>query len=63
MKVKVDQESCIGCGMCIDVCPKVFKYNDEDKSEPIMQEVPEDLKDKALEAKNVCPVDAIEVDE
>lgn len=63
MKVKVDQENCIGCGMCIDICPKVFKYNDEGKSEPVSEEVPEDLKDKTLEAKNVCPVDAIEVDE
>jgi ferredoxin len=59
MKALVDQDTCIGCGMCIDICPEVFKYNDEDKSESILNEVPEHLKDKANEAAEVCPVEAI----
>ena len=59
MKAIVDQDTCIGCGMCIDICPEIFKYNDEDKSESVLDEVPEDLKDKADEAAQICPVEAI----
>lgn len=62
VKVCVNQEACIGCGMCIDICPEVFKYNSDDKSEAAVQEVPSDLEDKAAEAKDVCPVDAIEIE-
>ena len=62
MKITVGQEACIGCGMCIDICPKAFKYNSEDKSEAISSEVDESIKDKVLEAKSVCPVDAIEAE-
>ncbi len=65
MKFTVSQEECIGCGMCIDICPEVFKYNDDFKSEVIIENIPEDSKDikeKAEEAKNACPADAIESD-
>lgn len=63
MKITVSQEGCIGCGMCIDICPEVFKYNDDFKSEIISEEIsekiPEELQSKAVEAKDACPVDAI----
>lgn len=70
MKVTVSQEECIGCGMCIDICPKVFKYNDDFKSEVIESsaeetnetENKEEIKEKVEEAKNACPVDAIIVE-
>jgi len=29
----VDQESCISCGLCISVCPAVFRFNKSKKSE------------------------------
>lgn len=61
MKVCVDQENCIGCGMCIDICPEGFKYNDENKSEAISEEVESGMEDKISEAADVCPVDAIEL--
>ena len=60
-KVKVDQESCIGCGAC---CAnfEFFEFNDEGvstvkgKTEDIVEG--EDIE----EAANVCPVDAIKVE-
>jgi NAD-dependent dihydropyrimidine dehydrogenase PreA subunit len=34
-KIEVDQEKCIGCGECVDVCPvDVYEMQDE-KSVPI----------------------------
>ncbi len=63
MKVTVDQEVCIGCGMCIDICPEVFRFNDDSKSEVISETIPEGLEAKTEEAKEVCPVDAIVTEE
>lgn len=62
MKAIVNQEECISCGMCIDICPEVFSYNEEDKSQAIDEEVPDKLEEKTLEAKNSCPVDAIQAE-
>ncbi len=61
MKVKVNQE-CIGCGMCIDMCPDVFEYNDEGLSSVKSAEVDDSLKDAVTEAQEACPVDAIETE-
>ncbi len=31
----IDQEKCIGCGLCAEIAPKVFTLNDEGVSEII----------------------------
>ncbi|MHB1419666.1 MAG: ferredoxin [Bacillota bacterium] len=59
MKVSVDQDLCISCGNCIDTCPEVFDWNDEGTAEPTVEEVPDELEEKALEATESCPTDAI----
>ena len=61
MKVKVNQ-NCIGCGMCIDMCPEVFEYSDEGLSRAKSEEVSDSLKDSISEAQETCPVDAIETE-
>ena len=62
MKVRVNQETCIGCGMCIDMCPEVFEYNDAGLSAAKSEEVEDLLSDAATEAQQACPVDAIEIE-
>lgn len=38
-KVYIDEEECIGCGSCEEVCPEDFKLNDEtDKAKVIEPE-------------------------
>lgn len=59
MRVKVDQELCISCGACIDACPEVFEWNEEDKAQSIVEEVPADVEDQASEAIESCPTNAI----
>ena len=56
MKVKVDMEKCIGCGVCESICPQVFKMKDG-------KAIVKAQKDLACvkEADEACPVDAIEV--
>ncbi|MDD2443833.1 MAG: ferredoxin [Desulfotomaculaceae bacterium] len=59
MRVEVDQELCISCGACIDICPDVFEWNEDDKAQSIVDEVPEGLEEQAMEAVENCPTDAI----
>ena len=33
MAVKVDKETCIGCGACVSLCPDVFRIGSDGKSE------------------------------
>ena len=53
--VKVNQETCIGCGLCASVCEDNFKMNDDMKAEVISSKDSDCLK----EAIESCPVDAI----
>jgi len=62
MKVTVDEETCIGCSLCVDTCPEVFEMND-DKARVKVDEVPEDVAPTCREAAENCPVEAIEIEE
>lgn len=59
MKYRVN-EGCIGCGLCAGTCPDVFSMSDEGVAVAIETEVPEEALDSAEEAKDGCPVGAIE---
>ncbi|OEF95825.1 ferredoxin [Desulfuribacillus alkaliarsenatis] len=59
MKAKVDQDLCISCGACIDICPEVFDWNDDGKASAIEGDVPEEHEAHVDEAIDACPVEAI----
>jgi ferredoxin len=65
MKIKIDQEKCIGCGSCTSVCPDVFDLNDENKA--ILKDARTsqgEIDDQCVkEAVDICPVQAIEIEE
>lgn len=61
MKAIVDQDTCISCGMCVSVCPEVFEFNDDEKAYAVVDTVPSDYEDSAQEARDSCPVDAIDI--
>lgn len=62
MKAMLDRSGCIGCGLCADTCPEVFRMADDDLAEVIRDDVPEDLEDKAEEARDNCPVSVISLE-
>lgn len=60
MKVKVNQETCIGCGACVAVAEDLFEIQDSGLSHEKQEEVPADKEEVAKEAMDVCPTGAIE---
>ena len=61
MKAFVDQSGCIGCGLCADTCPEVFRMNDEGLAEAYA-DVTDANRDTAQEARDSCPVSVITVE-
>ena len=62
MRAIVDEETCIGCGLCAETCPEVFEMND-DKALVKVNPVPENVQETCKEAAENCPVEAIKIEE
>lgn len=62
MKTKVDQDTCIGCGLCPSIAPDVYEMGDDGKAHEISEDVPDGADSAAQEAADGCPVSAITVD-
>jgi ferredoxin len=60
MRVKVDEDVCIGAMSCETTCPKVFKVVGG-VSTVVADPVPDDQEDAAREAVENCPVQAISI--
>lgn len=61
MKIKIDKEKCLGCGMCVNLCPEVFELKDG-KSQVEEKANLEKSKECIREAAINCPVRAIEIE-
>ncbi|MBP5261602.1 MAG: ferredoxin [Clostridiales bacterium] len=59
MKYTVN-DNCIGCGMCTGICGNVFSIGDEGVAVAIEGDIPAADEADAAEAKESCPVSAIE---
>ncbi len=62
MKVRVDEEVCVGDETCVEICPEIFEMQ-EDVAVTKMEEVPEALESACKEAAESCPVEAILIEE
>jgi len=56
-EVYVDQDVCIGCGLCVSLVPGVFRLNDAGVSEAYDQEGADQA--DIQEAIDSCPVNCI----
>jgi len=61
MKAIVDQHTCIGCELCVETCPQVFKM-DGGKSFAYTDPVPAAAVASCQTAADNCPVTAITIE-
>ena len=59
LKIEVNKENCIGCGLCVSICPEVFAIDENGKSE-VLEDNIEKFKNAIDDSIKSCPVDAIE---
>ncbi len=58
MVVQVDEETCIGCGVCESLCPAVFQMGADGQAKVLKPEGA----DCAQEAADACPTGSITVE-
>jgi ferredoxin len=61
MRAIVDKETCVGCGLCCDVCPEVFEMAG-DTAIAKVDKVPAEAEDTCQDAAAQCPTEAIKID-
>lgn len=62
MKTIVNQDTCIGCGLCISTVPEVFEVNADGKAEACGHTTDEN-RAAVQEAIDACPVQAISAED
>jgi ferredoxin len=66
MKVRVDEDLCIGDETCVEICPEIFEMNEEGLAVTKIgddEAVPESLEAACREAAESCPAEAIIIEE
>lgn len=60
--VYIDEEECIGCGTCQELCPEVFELDEQTQKARVIRPEggPEELIEEAMES---CPVSCIHWEE
>lgn len=61
MKIRIDREGCIGCGLCVSVCPDVFRLAEDGLAE-VYAEPQKTDPGTVHEAAGGCPVGVIHVE-
>lgn len=57
-KVVIDTEECIGCESCVELCPEVFEFDDENEKALVI--LPEGGDEECIEeAIGTCPSECI----
>ncbi len=57
MAIVIDEDACMGCESCVEICPDVFEMNsDGDKAVVINDSADDDCVDEAIDS---CPAEAI----
>ena len=60
-QVIIDEEECIGCESCVELCPSVFGWNEDDEKAYVLDDADAD-DDCIEEAIAYCPAECIEVE-
>lgn len=61
MKASVDRDLCIGCGLCEQTCPEVFRMAEDGLAMVIDEDPPAETYPDIEGCVELCPVAAISV--
>jgi ferredoxin len=60
MKMEVDQTKCGTVGVCVKICPEVFRFQEgSKKAVAVTGDIPEEFIAKCIDAIEKCPNKAI----
>lgn len=59
MRVIVDEDLCLGCGICEGLAPEVFSLANEPFAEVLVDPVPAEYEDAVRQSVEECPEEAI----
>lgn len=57
MRIRIDEERCTGCGICVDICPGVFELGESGSA--FVKDSGRADADCVKEAVESCPSEAI----
>ena len=60
MKVIIDHDGCISCGLCVSTCPNVFRFAPDGKAVVRADPIPPEEEACAEQAAMSCPAGVIE---
>ena len=63
MRVVVDFDLCQSNALCMDAAPEVFEVRDDGFLYILNENPPESLREKVMTAKQICPTQAISVED
>ncbi len=57
-QVEIDQDECIGCEACVELCPSVFGFDDDEEKAFVIEgsDADDDCVDEAIAS---CPAECI----
>ncbi|RLA80934.1 MAG: ferredoxin [Deltaproteobacteria bacterium] len=61
-KVYIDEEECVGCGTCEELCPEIFELDEETGRAKVIEPEVED-EGCVEEAMDTCPAECIHWEE
>jgi len=63
MRVVVDFDLCESNALCMAEAPEIFEVRDDDFLYVLQENPPEELREKAIKAMQVCPKQAISIED
>lgn len=61
MKATVDKNGCIACGICVNLCPEVFRWDDNGLAE-VYSGITPATESTAAQSRDGCPVSVISIE-
>jgi ferredoxin len=60
MSLRINADECIGCGLCMQICPDIFKLDEEEgRAFVVSIDYDDSEEEQVREAIDACPIGCI----